>query len=361
MVFSEGYTSISVREPLANILAQTKKQNTQNRRSDSHYTTVSDDDDEMYAAIEDPNQTYTSGSETYAQIQPTQEPLVVSVEVNPIPTHATITNQPLLSLASHSIAGPSTSQTPRNSIIDTTPEMMHSRQESTSSCATSVSNIIGSPKPEKRQANSPLPPTPKSNNQYQSSLTGSSNSISLLTGRASVTSNADQPTANPNQRHASRDNVRVSFGDIHEDYELKVKNISKNLEGMYAKVMKKNKLSNLPADTSPPQFRKLYNDQLNAQNAFLSDPDLSHGIALVDSMERSAGPSTNTSPEKIAASYSVNDYETIDKRHTRGNLPNYSAKTDPAYETIPADLQRTTTKSNVSRNILGRVSTPPGI
>lgn len=316
----------------------------------------------MYAAIEDPNQTYTSGSETYAQIQPTQEPLVVSVEVNPIPTHAIITNQPLLSLASHSIAGPSNSQTPRNSIIDTTPEMMHSRQESTSSCATSVSNIIGSPKPEKRQANSPLPPTPKSNNQYQSNLTGSSNSISLLTGRSSVTSSADQPpTAIANQRHASRDNVRVSFGDIHEDYELKVKNISKNLEGMYAKVMKKNKLSNLPADTSPPQFRKLYNDQLNAQSAFLSDPDLSHAISLVDSMERSPGPSTNTSPEKIGASYSINDYETIDKRHTRGSLPNYSAKTDPAYETIPADLQRTTTKSNVSRNILGRVSTPPGI
>lgn len=47
--FSEGYTSISVREPLANIIAQTNQQNAQRRRreiQDSHnnfYATVSDD------------------------------------------------------------------------------------------------------------------------------------------------------------------------------------------------------------------------------------------------------------------------------------------------------------------------------
>lgn len=44
--FSEGYTSISVREPLANIIAQTNQQNKQRRRNeiqDSHYATVSDD------------------------------------------------------------------------------------------------------------------------------------------------------------------------------------------------------------------------------------------------------------------------------------------------------------------------------
>lgn len=42
----------------------------------------------MYAAIEDPNnqvELYTSGSETYAQIQP-QETVVVSVEINTLPT-----------------------------------------------------------------------------------------------------------------------------------------------------------------------------------------------------------------------------------------------------------------------------------
>lgn len=47
--FPEGYTSISVREPLANIIAQTNQQNAQRRRreiQDSHnnfYATVSDD------------------------------------------------------------------------------------------------------------------------------------------------------------------------------------------------------------------------------------------------------------------------------------------------------------------------------
>lgn len=40
----------------------------------------------MYAAIDDPNNhvdLYTSGSETYAQIQP---PLTVAVEINPTPS-----------------------------------------------------------------------------------------------------------------------------------------------------------------------------------------------------------------------------------------------------------------------------------
>lgn len=39
-----------------------------NRLNDPHYATVSDDSDDMYAAIDDPNQAYTSESETYAQI-----------------------------------------------------------------------------------------------------------------------------------------------------------------------------------------------------------------------------------------------------------------------------------------------------
>lgn len=149
---------------MANIIAQTKKQNAQNRRrqiSDSHYATVSDDSDEMYAAIEDPNnpvELYTSGSETYAQIQP-QEPMVVSVEINPLPSHSSNSSaslQPLPSLASHPTASQSnslTSNTPRNSINESTVEMLkaaHSRQASSSSCTSSVGNL-GSPKPEKRR------------------------------------------------------------------------------------------------------------------------------------------------------------------------------------------------------------------
>lgn len=39
----EGYTSISVREPLANIIAQTKEMNKLKRDLDPHYASVSDD------------------------------------------------------------------------------------------------------------------------------------------------------------------------------------------------------------------------------------------------------------------------------------------------------------------------------
>lgn len=80
--FAEGYTSISVREPLANIRAQTKELKKPLRDLDPHYSTVSDDSDEVYTTIHDPNnQLYTSGSETYAQIQP----LTVAAEINPVP------------------------------------------------------------------------------------------------------------------------------------------------------------------------------------------------------------------------------------------------------------------------------------
>ncbi|XP_065336803.1 PHD finger protein rhinoceros [Cloeon dipterum] len=115
---SKGYTSISVREPLASIRAQTGQLS---RRTDPHYATVSDDSDEMYAAIED-----RSGSDTYAQIVPLpqQQPPPPSVD----------------SL--------------RNTLAEN-----HSRQASSSSAA-STAATVGSPKPEKRQANSPLPPPP---------------------------------------------------------------------------------------------------------------------------------------------------------------------------------------------------------
>lgn len=48
---AEGYTSISVREPLANIMAQTKAGYRQNQLTrpitDPHYATVSDDSGEL--------------------------------------------------------------------------------------------------------------------------------------------------------------------------------------------------------------------------------------------------------------------------------------------------------------------------
>lgn len=369
-LFSEGYTSISVREPLANIIAQTKKQNAQNRRreiSDSHYATVSDDSDEMYAAIEDPNnpvELYTSGSETYAQIQP-QQPMVVSVEINPIPSHTsnnTTPTQPTVPpLPSHPVASQTnslTSNTPRNSINEATVEMLkaaHSRQASSSSCTSSVGNL-GSPKPEKRQANSPLPPTPKGNPH------------SLQSGRNSAASVID---VTQSQRPASRENLSASMDNrnllrpnlhgekMHGGEEEPRKNrLSKDLEGMYAKVMKKNKLSSAPSEnTSPVPFRKVLNDQQQRQSVFLSDPDIAHEINLPESLSKSNLASPGKNSVKSAQLNDVNNYETIDKRRARSSNSNYDSKNDPGYETIPADL--IANKANGNRNS-GHVPTPSG-
>ncbi|XP_023248292.1 uncharacterized protein LOC106644996 [Copidosoma floridanum] len=150
---SKGYTSISVREPLANIIAQTKSAQQQRqatrRMTDPHYATVSDDSDEMYAAIDEQDKVYTSGSETYAQIQP------MAVEINrPAPSEVagmqgTLRTEDLYALV------------PQPPSVDSLRHVAHahSRQASSSSATSSVTNP-GSPKPEKRQANSPLPPPP---------------------------------------------------------------------------------------------------------------------------------------------------------------------------------------------------------
>ena len=156
---SKGYTSISVREPLANIQRQ--------RPHDSHYATVSDDSDEMYAAIEDPSQVYTSGSETYAQIQP-----LALVSLSTLPPHPhspeTMDSDTVASTSTQTVQSGSTAASSQLIILAPQPPSVdslkhvaqaHSRQASSSSAASSVANL-GSPKPEKRPANSPLPPPP---------------------------------------------------------------------------------------------------------------------------------------------------------------------------------------------------------
>lgn len=387
-LFPEGYTSISVREPLANIIAQTKKQNAQIRRrdlADSHYATVSDDSDEMYAAIEDPNnpvELYTSGSETYAQIQP-QEQLVVSVEINPVPTHP---NNPPMHLPSIPSASPNSSSmnsaTPRNSMNEATVEMLkaaHSRQASSSSCTSSVGNL-GSPKPEKRQANSPLPPTPKVPTHHYQSNNSLSNPHSLQSGRSSVASVIE---VMPNQRPASRENLtssldgrnllRANFNDklhVTED-EPRKNRLSKDLEGMYAKVMKKNKLSSAPSEnTSPVPYRKviaseqqpmLPSQQQQRQSVFLSDPDIAREINLPESLSKSMHTSPGKSSVKSAHLSGDNNYETIDKRRARSSNSNYDTKNDPGYETIPADLPGNSAMNKLNGNrSSGHIPTPSG-
>lgn len=232
----------------------------------------------MYAAIEDPNnagELYTSGSETYAQIQ---APITVSVEINAVPpSHQASTSQSTqtrfnrMSSSTHQVNPIEEASSANVEAL----KNLHSRQASSSSCTSSVGNI-GSPKPEKRQANSPLPPTPKGQNQSRNSTS--------------------------------------SILEYHEGAKLKDSNNnsskvkqspSKDLEGMYAKVIKKAKLSSVPSENSSPV--------LNRHEPPISDVTV--GVVEV--------------PVKLG-----NEYETI---HKKRNRTRNSEMSDAGYETIPAD------------------------
>lgn len=325
---SKGYTSISVREPLANIIAMTNEQNAQRKRrdmSDSHYATVSDDSDEMYAAIDDPNQIdlYTSGSETYAQIQPPSNQMTVSVEINTTQSQEVVLSHPQPTVSSiiqpnpHNDTIVQVNPTPMPPSIDSLKTHMHSRQASASSCSSSL-GYIGSPKPEKRQANSPLPPTPKS---LQKSSTSN-----LTSGSSTVTSG----------RNSAASVIEVSnvvgIGKMETPkHDTKKKSPSKDIEGMYAKVMKKTKLfSNLPSNNgSNGDFHLNNNPEM-----YVSDPDITKEMNIEFANNEGASPGKNSSNSVQID----NNYETIDKkkRHRTGSF----TQKDPGYETIPAEKNR---------------------
>lgn len=228
----------------------------------------------MYAAIEDPNNIggadlYTSGSETYAQIQ---APMTVSVEINNPPTqqsqqqqqtqHVTQISQ-TVEVNHRSTARPNSSHHEDISHIEDL-KIFHSRQASSSSCTSSIGNNIGSPKPEKRQANSPLPPTPQ------------------------------------NKTKDSNNNSNKTRQDV---------------EGMYAKVMKKNKLTSVPFENSSPVPNR---HEVDITDGATTEVKVNHG----------------------------NEYETIDKKRHRNNRKeeiSYSG-----YETIPADRNNNSNKDDKS-------------
>lgn len=179
-------------------------------------------------------------------------------------------------------------------------------------------------------------------------------------------------TAAPNNRQVSRENLSSSMdasnrgvlrsndkNDAVDGDEPRKNRLSKDLEGMYAKVMKKNKLSSAPSQsTSPvPNRKTLPSDAqpiMDRRSVFLSDPDIAHEIALADSKSVHASPNKNgTTSIPIVED---NNYETIDKRRTRSSNANYGDSKDPGYETIPADKPNNASK----RNNLSRVSAPPG-
>lgn len=288
----------------------------------------------MYAAIEDPNlrnmnDIYNSGSETYAQIQPTtaNNAITVSVEINSIPdldTSNTTTNsnalQSSISSNSSSIALMNALTSSRNSShfknssldsqqIPPPISQLHTRQASSSSNASSMA-IIGSPKPEKRQANSPLPPTPTSKNQTGSSSSTLSLASTQPSGRNSVASVIEVHLPLEGSNALSDDSHGLL--SVNQVNKPKTLSPSKDLEGMYAKVMKKNKLSHLPS-------------------AQISN----------DSSVSSLTVQNETNPPLVLSDIPFNDYETIDKRKQKSlSLDVTSSSKDHGYETIPGDKLR---------------------
>ena len=266
--------------------------------------------DEMYAAIEDPNnpgsELYTSGSETYAQIQPT--PITIAVEINNTapyhPPPVSFSTQSIPTLPQSSLNRfpnrPSSSTHIHPAIEETVVNTaenkinFHSRQASSSSCTSSVGNI-GSPKPEKRSANSPLPPTPKGQHQSRNSTS------SIL------------------EYHEGAPGFVKAKADTNNN---KMKQSpSKDLEGMYAKVMKKsNKLSNLPSENSSPVLpRKVITIEATTTATILKPDEVDSVVTDVIAPSKSNG----------------NDYETIDKKRNRNGK---AIVIDAGgYETIPAD------------------------
>lgn len=146
-------------------------------------------------------------------------------------------------------------------------------------------------------------------------------------------------------------------GAVGDEEPRKKNRMSKDLEGMYAKVMKKTKLSNAPSqNTSPLPYRKSLNDS-DSGGMFLSDPDISRELLLQDMLSKSVHASPGKNSVRSAHGTVDNDYETIDKRRARSSNCHYDQK-DPGYETIPGEK---IVKKSVTKGLkLSRASAPPG-
>lgn len=132
----------------------------------------------MYAAIDEQDKVYTSGSETYAQIQPTTSDTSRVVPNEPVnfgqtasrveESHVSAPQPPSVDSLRH-VAHAHSRQgkmikihwLPSSSICKASPTTLLFTSLASSSSATSSIVNPGSPKPEKRQANSPLPPPPE--------------------------------------------------------------------------------------------------------------------------------------------------------------------------------------------------------
>ncbi|KAJ2947490.1 hypothetical protein O0L34_g17276 [Tuta absoluta] len=367
---AKGYTSISVREPLSNIRAQSKP------AMQPHYATVSDDSDEMYAAIEEAS--VGEGSDTYAQIAPEPRRRHHTPDVVPDPQHARRSAPPEI--------GASTSNA------------THSRQASSSSCSNST-GALGSPKPEKRSANSPLPPPPSVThaqhaNTHNAHTSHSSHSVHT-THAAHVTHPAQRVVEQKQHQRISstgdlfnNDKLRRSLNEKHQRNNSCVS--SSDFYGCNYPV-DKHRFSS--ADIIRPLVAKELNfdiDQTDQQNLYnsiegqnYSDYSSADANTTVNSERVTESPSRNVeemyakvmkrakakeearkskdytdSAEPHASKFRADDpgYETIDRKksnHGYETIPHKERKIshqDPGYETV-RDINKAV-NSNFNNNLL---------
>ncbi|KAK6629959.1 hypothetical protein RUM43_003780 [Polyplax serrata] len=260
----KGYTSISVREPLSAIKAESKTNSA--RRPDSHYATVSDDSDDMYAAIDDPSQAYTSESETYAQIHNRSKSAPQPPSVDSLKQMTTC------------------SQT-------------HSRQASSSSLASST--VISSPKPEKRPANSPLPPTPAKSGDTSENITQQ------------------------------------------DDINLRQSASPRNVEDMYAKVIKKGRRDvDLERGGSTESGVSESSDSLSFKLQLTTSTTESsrscHSYLSKSTLTDSTSPSSSTGQMTTDTFSSEMDHQRSHSGYEKlgANLFEFDRKSDPGYETV---------------------------
>ncbi|XP_043509582.1 probable serine/threonine-protein kinase nek3 isoform X2 [Frieseomelitta varia] len=339
---SKGYTSISVREPLANIIAQTKTIGRQSQSirplTDPHYATVSDDSDEMYAAIDEQDKVYTSGSETYAQIQPTM------TEVQGVQNEQTLFSRvPSRSDETYSAPQPPSVDSLRHVAH------AHSRQASSSSANSSIINP-GSPKPEKRQANSPLPPPPEGTSEVYASI---------------------------EKKPKNDDRLKPALSS------------GKSLEDMYAKVMKKkkdveeqqndmhlNSQGSLHSDTfvvgavrkssliENNKIASSSHDSMEMQRKE-SDSDVNNFHLEADVLMKSSSPSSSRTGNGFDSSSFALDhgYEGINndllKKHSTGCDSNYEVLCPQQHLTMDTAADHQQTSSSISISLRNNVNLLP--
>ncbi|XP_050665489.1 uncharacterized protein LOC126965773 isoform X2 [Leptidea sinapis] len=336
---AKGYTSISVREPLSNIRAQGINQQPLGlHRLQTHYATVSDDSDEMYAAIEEASM--GEGSDTYAQIDTRLRRSPGSPDGDQRQTAVT-----------HEVAVHVRRSAPPE-IGASTSNATHSRQASMSSCSNSA-GALGSPKPEKRQANSPLPPPPQVMQQNDTKH-------HRINSAGDLHFNHDKLRRSLNEKH-QRNNSCVSSSDFYGcNYPVDKHRFSSSdlMRPLVAKELnfdidqKDNTTDNLYNSIDGPTFSDYSsadaNTSINSEQRVTESPSRNveemYAKVIKKSKSKEENKKVKDEADKNTLKYRGDDpgYETIDRKQTanhgyetiaRKDRKN-SQNQDPGYETV---------------------------